>query len=159
VKEIPLTQGKVALVDDVDYERLSVYRWYALRQKDRGVFYAGRTAKRGEKVTFLHRVIMDAPDGTDVDHQNGDGLDCQRHNLRLATDTQNQANRKPNKGRQLKGISANGRKFIAQIRIHGCQIYLGTFSTPEEAARAYDVKARQTWGEFARLNFPEDVSL
>lgn len=149
MKEIPLTQGKVALVDDEDYERVSAYKWQA--NKGSAGYWYGHNDTHGQ----LHRFVVNAPRELMVDHKNGDGLDCRRENLRLATNAQNQYNAKlrvDNKS-GFRGVHWDGNRWIAQIKSQGRPIYLGRFNTPEAAARAYDTKARELRGEFARTNF------
>ena len=82
-----------------------------------------------------------------MDHENGNGLDNRRENLRLATHSQNQRNRRRTRDKVYKGTRRNGKKWVAHI-------VLGTFASEEEAARAYDHAATLLYGEFARLNFP-----
>ena len=93
MRRIQLTQGMVALVDDVDYAAFSVWRWFA--SKGRNTYYAtthGNERGRGRGTFSMHRIIMDAPRGVPVDHINGNGLDNRRRNLRLASDAVNQRN-------------------------------------------------------------------
>jgi len=107
---------------------------------------------------FMHRFILGLPDGQGVDHRNGDGLDNQRYNLRPATQLQNSRNRGPssNNTTGFKGVvwAKIPQRYQVQLEVHGKKIWLGYFDDPVMAARAYDVKARQIHGEFARLNFP-----
>lgn len=156
MKEIPLTRGMVALVDDEDYERVSAYKWQAMAgSPNKDVWYASRGALNR---CLLHRFIVNAPDDIDVDHHNGNGLDNQKRNLRLATASQNGANRKPNRGRRFKGVHYHqvARRWRAVLKCQGgVGTYLGQFHTPEDAARAYDAKAIEMFGEFARPNFPD----
>lgn len=165
MKTIQLTQGKVALVDDEDFDRLRQYKWYAKRCSRNGsLWYAYRSipvADEGPTILAMHTTVMgDAPAGMEIDHRDGDGLNNQRENVRIATHEQNQANTKPHNGRKYKGIYRDKRyaqpRYRAQIRRGGKVIYLGTFQTDIEAARAYDTKAKEMSGEFAWLNFPED---
>lgn len=158
VRMIPLTQGEFALVDVEDYERLAQYKW---RLGSKG--YAIRTFKdvSGKKRTLsMHRVIMDAPPRTETDHINGDRLDNRKANLRICSTMENQRNRgiQVNSTTGFKGVSphkASG-KYEGKIGHKKEKIYLGLFSSPEEAARAYDAMARKLFGEFARLNFADD---
>lgn len=156
-KLIELTQGKSAIVDDEDYAGVSRYRWSAAYNS--GTHYAMRQFWRNgiPSTGYMHRFILDAKKGEIVDHINGNGLDNQRRNLRLATasqNTQNQKRRSTNTS-GFKGVVKSGNKWIAQIIASGKQIQVGYYSSPEEAARAYDKKAIEIFGEFARLNFPE----
>lgn len=157
MKEIPLTRGKVALVDDEDYERLSQFKWWAIRANPqyREVFYA-QTGYRTAR-TFMHRMIMNPPEGMFVDHINGDGLDNRKSNLRLATHKENMRNKrylKPGQTSCKKGVywDRQNSKWRAQITVDGKNIYLGLFASEEGAGRAYDRAAQQYFGEFAHLN-------
>lgn len=159
-KEIQLTQGKVALVDDDVYEWASKFKWHARRDESR--FYVQRKIKNflGEwAVTLhLHREIMDAPVDMTVDHINGDGLDCRRENMRLATNTENGCNRRPNANNTsgYKGVTLHKQmgRWRARIMVNQKPIHLGFFNDLVEAAQAYDNAAIEYHGEFARLNFP-----
>lgn len=157
MKEILLTQGKVAIVDDDMYEYLSQWKWCA--HFDGKIWYADRNEGKFpfRKTISMHRVVIDAPDGVDVDHVNGDGLHNWRGNLRHCTKSENGRNRGKNKGNTsgFKGVSwsKQKRKYEAYIKVHGKQTRLGFFATAEEAAHAYDSAAKSYHGEFARLNF------
>lgn len=160
-KLIPLTQGKSAIVDDQDFEWLSQWKWCA--HKDKNKWYAMRGVYTKGKVISvqMHRLILAAPQGREVDHWDGDGLNNQRHNLRLATQHENQRNRKnPNSNNTsgYKGVSWHKKdeKWVAQIIADGKHLNLGRFNTPEDAARAYDKAARNYYKEFASLNFPDE---
>jgi hypothetical protein len=154
---IPLTQGKVALIDDCD-AHLAQHKWYATRTPQ-GRWYAQRTARvdDGARKVLLHREALGITDpAVEVDHKDGNGLDCRRHNIRPATPSQNQANRQPARP-GLKGVRLHRLRnhWWAVITIAGRRTYLGRFPDAEAAARAYDTAARRLFGEFARLNFPE----
>ncbi len=157
MKEIQLTQGKVAIVDDDQYEALSRHKW-CVHNWD-GYWYAERGAQRdGRWMTEkMHRVIMNAPNGIEVDHINGDGLDNCRANLRLATHAENMYNQRPRRDgtSQYKGIywDKQHRAWRAQIMVDGHNIYLGDFNDEKDAAHTYDAAARRYFGEFAKTNF------
>lgn len=150
--EVPLGRGLVALVSPDDLALVAGVNWTAATRG--GVMYAKGT-ERGRRV-YMHRVILNHPD-SHVDHINGNGLDNRRENLRLATKSQNAANSR-RKDAKFKGVFTQGAKWFAQIGHNGRTIYLGTFSSPEEAARAYDAKAVELFGEFAHPNFPVGVA-
>lgn len=157
MKAIPLTQGKVALVDDEDFDWLNKWKWCAT--KDRNTWYAVRAQwKNGKYIRIImHRLILRAPCGTETDHKDRNGLNNQRDNLRLATTVQNQQNKIKQRGlsSQYKGVS--WRKDIAkwrvQIFIKGKRLYLGHFHSEKQAANAYDRAARKHFRKYARLNF------
>lgn len=165
VKEIPLTQGKIALIDDDDYEKVNQYKWYAVK-KNR-TCYAVRAIynKQTQKIKQqrMHRFIMNAPEGIEVDHREHPGTNNQKHNLRLATRKQNGANQRKfllNKyGKpptsKYKGVKFKKGAWEVQIFSNEKTIYLGRFKDEIEAAKTYDKKAIELFGEFACLNFPQ----
>jgi hypothetical protein len=106
---------------------------------------------------YLHRFILGITDPKiRVDHQDGDGLNCRRSNIRVSTPSLNTANAGKRPGSNpYKGVLKRGSRWIARIKVNYTSRHLGTFDTPEEAARAYDRAAVETFGEFARLNFPQ----
>jgi len=150
MKTIPLTQNKVALVSDIDFPMLCQSIWHASEVK-KGLFYA-----KSSKGIFMHRLVINAPKGVMVDHVNGDGLDNQRENLRLCTNAENLRNRKLHKNSTsgYKGVFPFRDKYIVQIQFDGQRFYLGIYSDPIEAAKVYDKKAIELFGDFANLNFP-----
>lgn len=158
---VPLTRGLFALVDKADLHLLVGPKWHASTDGDGRRTYA-RAHKPGSghvyKPIWMHRIILDAPDGVKVDHINGDGLDNRRANLRLCTNAQNSYNsRLVRKGNDtgLKGVSRARRGWFARITVNYKQIDLGVFPSSKLAALAYDAAARQHFGEFARCNFPQ----
>ncbi len=150
MKTIQLTLGKVALVDDEDYDRLNQLRWHAN--------WTGRKwyAHRGNKPICMHHLILDVDEGMEIDHRNGDGLDNRRQNLRVCTTQQNNFNRTVNKNNKLgiKGVSwhSQTKKFRAQIMCSGERIYIGGFDTAFSADVAYREAEKRYFGEFARIN-------
>lgn len=158
MRMIPLTQGKQAIVDDEDFEYLNQWKWFAC--PDKRNCYAAHSGGWLKPMVFMHRVLLNAPSNMFVDHINGDGLDNRRCNLRLANRSQNMANRgmqaDNTSGYKGVGVGRHGKNWRAQIRVRNKQIHIGVFSTPEEAARAYDDAAKKYFGEYAHLNFPDD---
>ena len=158
---IELTQGKAALIDDEDFERVSKYKW-TLSDVSRKKFYARRSDwnKGNQKTILMHRFIMNAPEGFEVDHIDGDGLNNQKHNLRLATSAENRWNsqKQLNNKTGFWGVGFDRRKkdrcFYARIKVNNKCIFLGHYRSATEAAMIYDAAAKKFHGEFARLNFP-----
>jgi hypothetical protein len=147
-------EGKFAIVDDEDFERLNKYRWAAQHNP----FYAFRSVWRNGRSfgIFMHREIMNAPDKVMIDHRNHDGLDNRKSNLRLCSSAQNQANRRKGNGTsKYKGVHFNTRnsRWVAKLMYKQKEYYLGVFKDETKAAKAYDAKARELFGEFAKTNF------
>jgi hypothetical protein len=155
-REIPLTHGKVALVDAEDYDRIAAHKWTAF--KNSVSWYAARsTAIKGGKTRrtiLMHREIMNAPDGIEVDHRNHNTLDNRKSELRLATHKQNIWNSRPGRRNTsgFKGVSYIKSNltspWLAQIQYNGRKIYLGFFKTAEEANVAYIKTAVRLHGEY-----------
>lgn len=168
-RTLTLDASHTAVVDAVDYEWASQVKWrWKHPESRRGTGYARRNTKsKGkQKDQLLHVEIakvmgLVATETEMVDHINGDSLDNRRSNLRVATATQNQGNRRKQRGKatsSYKGVSfvkARG-KWLACIGRRGVVKNLGRYSTEEAAARAYDVAALEYFGEYAHLNFPAD---
>lgn len=160
MKRIPLTQGKEALVDDEDYEAVSAFKWFATQSRPGSLWYAARWVYQdGERIRiWLHRELMNLPDDLDVDHIDRDGLNNQRNNLRPATTFQSAANKsiRSDNTTGYRGVYAhrNGR-FYVYVQHNHDKRYVGAFATAIEAAHAWDAVAKELFGEFAALNFPE----
>ncbi len=165
MKEVTLTRGKVALVDDGDFDQVSQFNWHAIESGK--TWYARRTHPIGCRTyvyTLMHRQLTGAPDDFEVDHEDGDGLNNQRCNLRQATSQQNKRNRTrktPGTSSRFKGVILHKGRWRAIIRAgvllpNGKRkhIWLGGYETEEGAARAYDAAAIIHFHEFASLNFP-----
>ena len=154
-KLIPLSQDKVAIVDAEDYDRLNKYKW-SFSGHERGS-YGQRTESYTRRQIMMHRVIMGAPGHLVVDHINHNGLDNRKRNLRLCTQEQNIYNSLPrrNCSSKYKGVYLHKRsnRYHAAIGYKGKRFHLGTFKNEVDAAKAYDKKACELFGEFAYLNF------
>ena len=147
---IPLTQGKYALVDEEDYERVNQYNWCLQVGKYAGMYI--------EKEHYLmHRFIMNVTDSKVwVDHIFHDTLDNRKSQLRVCTPSENSQNSRSNIGlSKYKGIHYHKKnnKWRACINTTNSRIHIGMFTNEEDAARAYDAKAKELFGEFAYLNF------
>lgn len=158
---IPLTRGLQVQVDEEDFIRFGCFKWYA--QKCGKTFYAARRKgpQEGRALVLLHREILDAPKGIQVDHKDCNSLNCLRSNLRLATHKQNRGNQKKywkhRSTSQFKGVC-----FTPQLNqtnpwmayIGGRpRVHLGYFPTEKLAAKAYDQAAKARYKEFSNLNF------
>ena len=161
MKYIPLTQGYVAVVSDKDYARcMQGYRWHVDVRKHRKTVYAIRQVYKHGKISYqkLHRFILSITDPViKVDHRDGNGLHCNRRNLRVATTGDNQHNSRMPKHNTsgYKGVTWHKQrgKWHAQIALNRKHISLGLHSTAKAAAKAYDTAAKQLFGKFARTNF------
>lgn len=147
-----LNQNLYALVDNEDYQWLKKYTWYSHNQ---GYI----TTAINNKTLLIHRLIMKPKDGLIVDHINQNKLDNRKSNLRIGTQSQNLANQKKKRGTSsiYKGVSFDKSrdKWQSKIRIAKKMISLGRFKEERHAAMAYDIWAKDYYGEFARLNFKE----
>lgn len=156
-RKIKLSQGKYAIVDPEDYEKLIGYVWYAANALC--TFYAQRN-ENGKSVR-MHRQIMNPPAGLFVDHQNHNGLDNRKANLQIVTPAENTYNKRKERGlvsSKYKGVSFRKRlnKWTAYISYRGRRINLGCFDDEIDAAKAYDEAAKELFGRFASLNFEKD---
>lgn len=149
MKQLPLKDGKVALIDDEDFEWANQWKW-SLRSRG----YVNRTS--GKKTIWLHREIMKTPQGFDTDHINGDKLDNRKLNLRICTHSQNLMNQKLNSKNTsgFRGIvwKPKRKKWQVQIKKNQKIYHGGYFKNKLEAVRVYNIKVKELFGEFARLN-------
>lgn len=155
---IALSRGKVALIDDDDSQLVGEYRWW-LYPVATTTHHAGTqiTDSHGNRhYLAMHRLIMNAPAGMDVDHINGNGLDNRKINLRLCARGENVRNRRPQVRRssRYKGVVWHKQTncWMARISLHSKEHYLGLFHNELDAARAYNAAAKKLHGSFARLN-------
>jgi hypothetical protein len=164
-RRIPLTQGQFTLVDTEDYDRVMRYKWQAMRH--RSTYYAMRSIRiNGKKAAvMMHRFILNITDPfVKVDHEDLDGLNNTRVNIRAATVSGNNCNKdkQRNNTSGYKGVCWHKKhqKWYAAIRKDNKCIFLGLYTDIIEAAKAYDVAALRYHGKFARLNFtPESLSV
>lgn len=158
MKTIPLTKGKNAIVDDDMYQTVNCHKWqYQQSSQGRNVGYACRPTPRikGAKRTriYLHREILGVVNGQQVDHINGDRLDCRKANLRLCTAAQNQMNRRffdGSKRSKHRGVVwyKLSNKWGARITLKGKECYLGQYEAEEDAAIVADVARQLFFGAF-----------
>ena len=146
-----LTQSKIATIDAADVHLVEGRNWCA--RKGRNTFYAC-SRKRGGGVVHLHRLIMNAPPDRDVDHEDLDGLNCRRSNMRLATGVQNTWNSPAHSDNAsgLKGVSFHRptAKWRSRVYAAGRNVHLGLFDSAEDAHSAYSAAVARLRGEFAR---------
>jgi hypothetical protein len=161
-KEIPLTKGKVALVDDEDFEYLSQFKWQYQQDKQtgyakRGVYLGGGRANSKWKIVMMHKEVMKAEQTQKIDHKDGNGLNNQKDNLRHCDSAQNMRNSKKRSAltsSPYKGVCYQKKRnrYLASIAVDGKKIFLGRFFQEDDAARAYNEAATKLFGEFALLN-------
>ena len=168
MKEIPLTQGQIQIVDDEDCGWLNdMGSWFAKWDSHTKSFRAARSVgpRLKQQTIRMHNVIWEhyndpIPDGYTVDHINRDTLDNRLSNLRLATKSQqmqNQGLRKDNTSGH-RGVHRHGDKWHASISADGKRIHLGTFTDRADADSAYNRAALIHHPKFARLDFPDEVA-
>lgn len=159
MKEIPLSQGRVALVDDEDFDRLRIFKWFAAQVRNSHLCYAVRRLPKGSKrqQISMHRELVQATSNRFVDHKNGNGLDNRKTNLRICRSGQNVSNSKLWKTNHsgYRGVSwkKDRKKWAVEITHNWKQITLGDFTSRHVAALVYDLWALDLRGEFARTNF------
>jgi len=156
IRFIPLTKGKIAIVDLKDYEWLNQFKWYATCSDGR--YYAYR--RFNKRSMSMHRYIMNAPKDKVVDHKDGNGLNNRRSNLRICAIRENVRNcRGRYKTSKYKGVHWNKKagKWVSSITEKGRYKFLGHFNNEADAAKVYDKAAKRSFGEFAYLNFPDEV--
>ncbi len=166
VRHIPLDKGQYAIVDAEDFMHVSMHKWFACWSPTSRTFYARTAAVRYTKnhsyrgAVLMHRMILGMTDAAIlVDHRNHNGLDCRKQNLRECGSSHNGANKRFRANVSgFKGVSATTcggpRPWKAGITFNYEPIHIGVYAEKEEAARAYDRKAIELFGEFAHLNFP-----
>jgi hypothetical protein len=157
---IPLTKGEIAIVDKVDAEVVLMFPWHVrISSRERVKYASGLPPGFRHKISlhrflWIHRWGLERP--IQLDHENREGLDCRRSNLRPASFSQNHANtaRAMNNSTGVKGVvwSKAAKKFQAQIRVNKRLIYLGQFEKLADAAEAYAIAASVHFGEFARFD-------
>jgi hypothetical protein len=159
MKEIPLSHAMVAMVDDEDFDRLANHTWAARKSVSSGYYAIRLEQVNGKQVQiYMHQEILPVVPPFVVDHQDRNGLNNQRGNLRPATRSQNRINSRMRSDNKtgFRGVTAcpgKSMKWRSIITVAGRTQHLGYFQSAEEAALAYDRAAIQLHGEFAQLNF------
>ncbi|MGA2915142.1 MAG: HNH endonuclease [Sedimentisphaerales bacterium] len=153
---IPLNNGKYAIVDSADFEKINKHKWGI--KISTNTIYAIRMVQ-GKNV-YMHNQIMQPPAGFVIDHKDRNGLNNSRRNLRLATKSQNCCNhlKKPGCSSKYRGVCFHkgNNKWVVYIKIPEKRLFLGYFENEIDAAKAYDTAAKKYHGEFAVLNFPNE---
>ncbi len=154
--EIELGRGFVAIVDLDDLERLQQYKWHSARGGRGGVkVYAAATHRNSEgkkRALYMHRFILNAPKGSEIDHINGNSLDNRKCNLRFCSRSENMQNvlpYKPRVGSRFLGVVPHGSRWKARAGHNGRTVYIGLYRTEEEARYAYVTFMAKAAGEFA----------
>lgn len=149
---LQLNRGFSTVFDDEDWPLLRDYEWY-VQERGKQVYVRARDIF-GDTV-YMHRIVLGIHGELEVDHIDGDTLNNRRVNLRVATVSQNRMNRKKFEGNYsspYKGVSFKRGRWRAQITVDKKVMHIGTFDSEIDAARAYNDKAIQLHGEFAKLN-------
>lgn len=157
MKKIPLTPTGFALVDDEDYDHLSKWSWHRemLGKKHKAPYARRGTNYYGgvKKSKAMHRYLLDAPNGLEVDHINGNTLDNRKANLRLCTRSENAKNKAVYRNNKsgCKGVNLHSSgKWRARIQVDGKRISLGLYDSLDEAKIAYSTAAKKYYGRFER---------
>lgn len=156
MKKIPLSKGKFALVDDEDFEFVNQWKWYFFQRPGSNTYYAKTRMNTGYKIyknVFMHRLIMKVSKSLHIDHINGDGFDNRKSNLRVVTHHENMLNRSTriNNTSGYPGIyKRENNKFVASISSGKKRVYLGFFSSYEEALAARKKAEDEYFGEFSK---------
>lgn len=148
MREIPLTKGMVAIVDDDDYAELSQFKWHY------NSGYAVRGINRGRQKVLMHRYINKTPDGMETDHINGNKLDNRKENLRAVNSSQNNINKAMQKNNTsgTRGVFWHKatKRWVSSIGLNGKSVHIGYFKDKAEAETAYQNAAQSLHGEYAR---------
>ena len=155
MKQFQLNQNKILLIDDEDFDKVSKYHWYFTGRYVKG--YLLHKKFKGQTRVAIHRMVLNAKQGQEIDHIDGNILNNQKGNLRFVSHSENMANRKilaKNNKSGYKGVYLHTRakKWVAKIRKDNVNIYLGIFNDKKEAAKIYNINAKKYFGEFAKLN-------
>lgn len=144
MKQIQLTKGKLAIIDDADFENLSKYSWYFDGK------YAARKLPNSRRKIRMHIHLMNPAAGFEVDHRNRNTLDYRRENLRMASHAENMCNTRHRvSALGVRGVQSRGNGFVSKIKVNGKQVYLGYFHTIKAASEAYQKASLQFHGEFS----------
>lgn len=152
--EIRLSGGEIARIDEADEYLVSGFRWrvcYRVAGNER--FVASVTAKRFSETVLMHRLLMQACAGVEVDHIDGNPLNNSRSNLRLCTHAENMRNRRMHRNNRtgLKGVYPAEGRWRAQIRVDGRKVNLGYFDSPINAHLAYAAASEKYHGKFGAV--------
>lgn len=147
---ISLTKNQFALIDSDDFDLISQYRWICHRPSSN--YQVAISVKRGRKSIRMHRLIMNALPGMEIDHINGNPLDNRKCNLRFVTHAQNQKNMNLSVSNKSGKKEVSWHKRSRKWQVFAANTYIGLFSSIEEASMAYDKAAKEMFGEFARTN-------
>jgi hypothetical protein len=157
MKEIKLTQGKVALIDDEDFDIVNLFKWRIYKGRNTSYAYTIVRFGKTEVSLFMHRLIMNAPHKSQIDHKDNNGLNNKKVNLRFSNYYLNQMNR-PKRHKKTsskyKGVVwyKRTKRWRAHIQVYGVPYSLGYFSSEKAAAQAYNFVAKEKCGEHAKLN-------